>query len=157
MQHISSRFVLLYKGAEPMRIAPAITLSDQDRKRLESWSRGRSTPARLVQRAKIVLLAAGGSENIDIATEVGTDRQTVGRWRSRFAREGLQGIQKDRPRGGRRPTKRRSLAEKIIHMTTRQKPTNATHWSTRTLAAHLKIDHTMVHRVWKDAGLKPHL
>ena len=93
-----------------MRIAPAITVSDQDRKRLESWSRGRSTPARLVLRAKIVLLAAGGSENIDIATEVGTDRQTVGRWRSRFAREGLQGIQKDRPRGGRRPTKRRSLA-----------------------------------------------
>jgi transposase len=139
-----------------MRVAPAITLSQEDRKALESWSRGRSTPARLVQRARIVLLAADGMENIDIAVEVGTDRQTVGRWRTRFVREGRHAIEKDRPRGGRQPTKRQSVAQKIIRKTTREKPKNATHWSTRTLAAELKIDHTMVHRVWKDAGLKPH-
>jgi transposase len=139
-----------------MRVAPAITPSEEDRKTLESWSRGRSTPARLVQRAWIVLLAAGGMENIEIAEEVGTDRQTVGRWRSRFVKEGIEGIRKDRPRGGRKATKRQSVAQKIIHKTTQEKPKNATHWSTRTLAAELKIDHTMVHRVWKDAGLKPH-
>lgn len=139
-----------------MRIAPAITLSEEDRKTLESWSRGRSTPARLVQRARIVLLGAGGMENIDIADEVGTDRQTVGRWRTRFVKEGLAGIRKDRPRGGRKATKRQSLAQKIIHKTTQEKPASATHWSTRSLAAEMKIDHTMVHRVWKDAGLKPH-
>ena len=68
-----------------MRVAPTITLSDDDRRTLKSWSRGRSTPARLVQRARIVLMAADGSENIDIARELGTDRQTVGRWRTRFA------------------------------------------------------------------------
>lgn len=139
-----------------MRIAPAITLSEMDRRTLQAWARGRSTPARLVQRARIVLLSAEGRENIDIADEVGTDRQTVGRWRTRFAKEGIDGIRKDRPRGGRAATKRRSLAQRIIHKTTREKPANATHWTTRTLAAELKIDHTMVHRVWKDAGLKPH-
>lgn len=139
-----------------MRVAPAITLSGEDRRTLERWSKGRSTPARLVQRARIVLLAADGRENLEIAAEVGTDRQTVGRWRSRFAREGLASIERDRPRGGRRASKRQSLAEAIIHKTTREKPANATHWTTRTLAAELGIDHTMVHRVWKDAGLKPH-
>lgn len=139
-----------------MRIAPTITLTDEDRTKLETWSRGRSTPARLVQRARIVLLAAAGSENIDIAREVGTDRQTVGRWRTRFVKEGIDGIRKDRPRGGRKATKRQSVAQKIIRKTTQEKPRNATHWSTRTLAAELKIDHTMVHRVWKDAGLRPH-
>jgi transposase len=140
-----------------MRVAPTITLSEEDRRTLESWSRGRSTQARLVQRARIVLMAADGVENIDIAREVGTDRQTVGRWRSRFAKEGIDGIRKDRPRGGRTPTKRRSMAEKVIRKTTQEKPADATHWSTRTLAAELGIDHTMVHRVWRDAGLKPHL
>ena len=139
-----------------MRIAPVITLPEEDRKTLRAWSRGRSTPARLVQRARIVLLAADGRENIDIAGEVGTDRQTVGRWRTRFVKEGIDGIRKDRARGGRKATKRQSVAETIIRKTTQEKPRNATHWSTRTLAAELKIDHVMVHRVWKDAGLRPH-
>lgn len=140
-----------------MRVAPTITLSDDDRRVLRSWSGGRATPARLVQRARIVLMAADGSENIDIAREVGTDRQTVGRWRTRFAKEGIAGIKKDRPGRGRKATKRQALAAKIIHKTTRQKPKDATHWSTRTLAAEMGINATMVHRVWKDSGLKPHL
>ena len=95
-----------------MRIAPTITLTEPDRRTLESWSRGRSTPARLVQRARIVLLAADGEENIDIAREVGTDRQTVGRWRTRFAKEGIAGIKQDRPGRGRKATKRQALAAK---------------------------------------------
>lgn len=140
-----------------MRVAPAITLTDQDRKTIEAWAKGRTTPARLVQRAKIVLLAADENENIDIANEVGTDRQTVGRWRSRFAREGISGILKDRPRGGRKASKRDGLNAEIIRVTTQEKPQNATHWTTRTLAEKLGIDHTMVYRVWRAAGLKPHL
>jgi transposase len=102
-------------------------------------------------------MAGEGEENIEIARTLGTDRQTVGRWRSRFAREGIAGIVKDRPRGGRRPTKRSSVAAIIIRTTTQEKPANATHWSSRTLAAELGIKHTMVHRVWRAAGLKPHL
>ncbi|MBL8763818.1 MAG: IS630 family transposase [Phycisphaerae bacterium] len=140
-----------------MRVAPSLTLSVSDRDTLASWSRGRSTQARLVQRARIILLAAEGRENIEIADEVGTDRQTVGRWRTRFAQEGIQGIKQDRPRGGRKPSKRQAVAEEIIHKTTQEKPKNATHWSTRTLASEMGINATLVHRVWKDAGLKPHL
>lgn len=140
-----------------MKIAPLITLSEDQRKALIRWSRGRSTPARLVLRAKIVLMAAEGKMNFVIARELGTDRLTVGRWRSRFAAKGLGGIEKDAPRGGRKPTKRAEAAARIIETTTRQRPSNATHWSTRTLAAHLGVSHSMVHRVWRANGLKPHL
>lgn len=139
-----------------MRIAPAITLSDEDRQTLERWARGRSTPARQVLRAKIVLAAAEGKENRVIAEQLGTDRLLVGKWRKRFLEQGLKGIEKDAPRGGRKPTARNAMAQKIIQWTTQKKPANATHWSTRTLAAELGTSHSMVERVWRQSGLKPH-
>ena len=89
-----------------MRTAPEITLNAQARQTLEKWARGRSTPVRLVQRAQIVLLASTGMANKDIAQRLGTTRILVGRWRSRYAELGLSGIEKDAPRGGRKPTTR---------------------------------------------------
>jgi len=139
-----------------MRVAVSITLSDQDRRTLQRWSRGRSTPARLVTRAKIVLRAAEGQENQQIAGELGITRHAVGRWRKRFADAGLAGIQKDAARGGRKPTVRERMARRIIETTTQQTPKDATHWSTRTLAQFLGIDKMMVQRVWRANGLKPH-
>jgi len=140
-----------------MRVAPQITLDDKELKILRRWSRGRSTPARLVLRAKIVLLATKGKQNKDIASELGVDRSIVGRWRWRFAQRKLAGIEKDAPRGGRKPTKRNKLARLIIKKTTEETPSNATHWSTRSLAKKLGASQSMVHRVWKANGLKPHL
>jgi transposase len=138
-------------------VAPQITLDDKERKILQRWSRGRSTAARLVLRAKIVLLAAKGKQNKDIASELGADRSIVGRWRSRFAQHGLTGIEKDAPRGGRKPTKRNQVARRIVEKTTQETPANATHWSTRSLAKKLGVSQSMVHRVWRANGLKPHL
>jgi len=132
-------------------------LTDEERAALTRWSRGRRTPARQVVRAKIVLLAAEGRMNKDIAAELGIRPNTVVRWRSRFADRGLSGIEKDAPRGGRKPTKREQVARVIIEKTTQETPANATHWSTRTLATALGIDQSMVQRVWKANGLKPHL
>ena len=140
-----------------MRKACTITLPKKDRDILTKWSRGRSTPARLVQRAKIILLAAEGMENTIIAEELQTTRRCVGTWRNRYAASGIDGIIKDAPRGGRKPTKRDALAHTIIHTTTQIRPKNATHWSTRTLAKHLNTTQSMVHRVWKANNLKPHL
>ena len=74
-----------------MRIAKAILLTDKERVALTKWSRGRRTPARLVLRAKIVLAAADGRENKDIAVELGCGRRTVGTWRNRFVTERLAG------------------------------------------------------------------
>ncbi len=87
-----------------MRVAPAIKLSDDDKRTLTRWSRGKRTEARLVVRAKIVLLAAKGVRNIEIAEKLGITNDTVGRWRTRFAEKGVDGIRKDLPRGGRKPT-----------------------------------------------------
>jgi transposase/DNA-binding CsgD family transcriptional regulator len=140
-----------------MRVAPQITLTDDQRHTLQRWSRGRSTPARLVGRAKIVLLAAKGKRNKTIAAELGIERTIVGRWRARFAHQGLAGIEKDAPRGGRKPRARERVARKIVEMTTQERPSNATHWSTRTLAKKLGVSQSMVHRVWRANGLKPHL
>ncbi len=140
-----------------MRVAPIVILNDEQRETLTRWSRGRSTPARLVRRAKIVLLAATGKENLEIASELGIERTIVGRWRKRFVAGGLAGIKKDAPRSGRKPTVRLGVARKIIERTTQSKPAQATHWSTRSLAAALNIDKSMVQRVWQANGLKPHL
>jgi transposase len=140
-----------------MKVAPKVILSDTERTTLLRWSRGRSTASRLVLRAKIVLLAAAGKLNREIAAELATAPKTVCLWRRRFAEGRLAGIEKDAPRGGRKPSKRNALARKIIHMTTQARPANATHWSTRTLAKELETTQSMVQRVWKANGLKPHL
>jgi transposase len=140
-----------------MRRACKITLSDADRMTLERWSRGRSTQARLVTRARVVLSAAEGKENKDIAADLNISRGAVARWRDRFDELGVAGLEKDAPRGGRPPKARDDLVRRIIEMTTQQKPANATHWSTRTLAKALGTNHSLVNRVWRANGLKPHL
>jgi len=140
-----------------VRVAPKIILNEQDRATLERWARGRSTPARLVQRAQIVLLAAEGKQNEQIGQELSLSRQMAGRWRTRFIEKGLAGLQKDAPRGGRKASKRQSLVLKIIEWTTQKKPASATHWSCRTLAEALGTNATMINRVWQANGLKPHL
>jgi transposase len=139
-----------------MRVAPKIKLTDEDRRTLSGWARGRRTPARLVLRAKIVLAAADGELNYQIAVQLGTGMKTVCLWRNRFAQAGLAGIEKDAPRGGRPATKRAEVAAEIIRVTTTEKPRAATHWSTRTLAAHLGVSRSMVHRVWRANRLQPH-
>lgn len=140
-----------------MRVASKIVLTDDERTTLKRWSRGRRTPARVVLRAKIVLLAADDMQNRVIGKRLGADQQTVTRWRNRFAVHRLGGIERDAPRGGRKPTKRLSIAHLIVSRTTTGTPDNATQWSVRTLAKELGTTPSMVHRVWQANGLKPHM
>lgn len=138
-----------------MRRAPVVQVSDEDRVVLERWSRGRRTPARQVLRAKIVLLAAEGLENQEIAERLQTTQPTVGLWRRRFVSAGLAGISRDAPRVGRPSARRQSLEEAIIAQTTAPR-SDDTHWSTRSLAAELGTTRSMVQRVWVANDLKPH-
>ena len=140
-----------------MRVAPSIELTESENKILRTWSRGGKTPARLMKRANIVLLAAQGERNEIIAERLGMHRHQVSRWRRRFVERRLAGIEKDLPRAGRKPSKREQVTHLIIETTTQTKPTAATHWSVRTLGEKLGIDKSMVHRVWRASGLKPHL
>ena len=81
-----------------MRVAKEIVLTDTDRQTLTKWSRGRSTPARLVLRAKIVLAASDGKENKIIARELGCTQRTVSTWRNRFVESGMKVLSHDSPR-----------------------------------------------------------
>lgn len=140
-----------------MRTAPVIVLSDDESKRLETYARGRSTPARLVLRAKIVLRAARGMRNDEIAEELGVQRKTVGLWRRRFSKQGLLGIEKDAPGRGRPKSIGKDKVAEIVRITTQESPPNATHWSTRDMAKALGVSNSTVMRVWHAHGLKPHL
>jgi transposase len=140
-----------------MRKAKPIILSAENRETLEAWSRGRSTEARLVLRANILLLAAAGKLNKEIAAELKTAKTTVIRWRKRFIRDGLSGIATDAPRSGRKPSIPSETVELILHKTTQEKPANATHWSTRSMAKAVGVSKVTVNRIWRANGLKPHL
>ncbi|MGB9120335.1 MAG: IS630 family transposase [Candidatus Angelobacter sp.] len=136
-----------------MRVAPAITLDQQQRNQLQAWARGRSLPQRQVERAKIILLAAAGKQDIEIAAALRIDRQKAARCRRRFLRSGMAGLAKDGSRPGR---PRRIDAEEIVRITTQQTPAHATHWSTRSLAQVAGVSEATVRRVWRAFGLKPH-
>lgn len=139
-----------------MRVAPEIRISSEERVKLESFARGRSTPARLVQRAQIILLAAAGKENQEIAAELGIVRHTAARWRNRYIQLGLAGIEKDAPRSGRLPSLPETLIQEVVRKTTQETPSNATHWSTRSMAKAVGVSAATVRRIWKRHGLKPH-
>jgi len=137
-----------------MRVAPTIVLGAAERRKLMQLAKSRTASVRLARRAQIVLLAAAGQDNAAIAAELGIGRVQVGRWRMRYAQGGLAAIERDLPRGGRRP---KVDAEEIVRLTTQTLPAAATHWSTRTLAAKAGVSDTTVLRVWQRHGLKPHL
>lgn len=139
-----------------MRVATAIKLSDEHRQQLQAAARSRSLPLRLVERAQIILLAADGLRNEEIAQHLSISRFKASRWRERYAHEGFAGIEKDAPRPGRTPAVTPETVERIVQMTTQEKPPSATHWSTRTLAPVVGVSPSTVRRVWRAHGLKPH-
>jgi transposase len=140
-----------------MRRAPLIELSGSGREELSKIMRGRCIPIRLVERAKIVLLAAEGIDNQEIGKRLNISRHKVGRWRTRYAEDGLLGIQVDAPRTGRPPTLGNKISEEVIRKTLKETPRNATHWSRRTMAEAMAISKSTVGRIWRVNGLKPHL
>jgi transposase len=137
-----------------VRVAPNIVLTDDERAELVKLTRSKLTSVRLVQRARIVLLAAEGMQNKDIAAQLGVGRVQVARWRSRYARARLAGIERDLPRGA--PPVKVDVA-RLVELTTQSKPEAATQWSTRKMAAELGVSPASISRHWRASGLKPHL
>jgi transposase len=138
-----------------------IVLSQKDRTEYARLCRSGKTSVRLKERLSIVLLADKGLTNGEISERLSISAHKVGRWRNRYAEQGLAGIEKNRPRGGNHGGKsskeQARIRRKIIEKTTQEKPSNATHWSTRTLAAELGTSDTFVAKVWRECGFKPHL
>ena len=140
-----------------MNFAEPITLTAQERKTLDAWSLRRSFPFRQVQRAKIICLAADGFLSQDIAQKLHVSRPTVQLWRQRFLSLRLAGLEKDAPRPGRKPRILQRKIDAVITATLHSKPSNATHWSTRSMAQAQGLSQSAVTRIWRRHNLKPHL
>lgn len=132
-----------------------IELSRDERDRLESWVRNSTVSNALAQRARIILIAAEGVTNTEISKRVGLSRQTVVKWRARFAKKRLDGL-KDEPRPG-QPIKYTDEDRQRVLLTVCQQPKDATHWSVRALAKETDVGRETVHRILKAERLKPHL
>src|SRR4051794_210512 len=132
-----------------------VVLSDAERAQLQSWTRRRTSAQALALRSRIVLLAADGLMNTEIAAELGIDRNTAAKWRSRFVQQRLDGLV-DEPRPGRPRTISDEQVERVIVTTLESTPKDATHWSTRSLARELGLTQSAVLRIWRAFGLQPH-
>jgi transposase len=139
----------------PSPVAAAVDLTDDERAQLVAWSRRSTSANALAMRSRIVLAAADGLGNTAIAAKLNVALSSAGKWRLRFLTERLDGLL-DEPRPGRPRTVVDEQVEAVIVRTLETTPKDATHWSTRSLAAELGMSQSAVSRIWRAFGLAPH-
>ena len=132
-----------------------LTLTDQERTQLVSWSRRAKSSQALALRAKIILACADGADNKSVASQLSCHPVTVGKWRSRFLTARLDGlVDEDRP--GRPASITLDRVEDVVVATLESTPDNATHWSRTSMAKRSGLSKSTIGRIWKDFGLQPH-
>ena len=139
------------RGKKPIEI----TLTEQEREKLELIASRPKSHQRDALRAKIILCCAEGLNNIQVAMRTGASRSTVGQWRKRFAANGMAGLC-DAPRSGAPRQIDDSKVEEVVTETLESRPQARTHWSSRLMAKKAGISDHSVRRIWKAFGLKPH-
>jgi transposase len=139
----------------PSPFAVPIELTADERAQLEAWERRRSSAQALALRSRIVLAAAEGPSNTEIAQRLGVAVSSVRKWRNRFAEHRLDGLT-DEPRPGQPRKITDAKVEEVITKTLESTPKDATHWSTRSMAAETGLNQSAVQRIWKAFGLQPH-
>lgn len=134
-----------------------LVLTDAEIAQLTAWSRRPKTARAIAERARIILASASGAPSLAVADAVGVTRQTVGKWRTRFLAQGLDGLL-DAPRPGAPRTITDGDVERVIRKTLEERPPagEATHWSTRMMAQAAGVTQTAVVRIWHAYGLQPH-
>jgi transposase len=140
-----------------MRDDLCIYVSPANRAQLDRLVGDRNTSRKVVWRAKIVLAAAEGLGTMAIMRRTGMSKPTVWRWQARYIAEGVEGLLRDKTRPpGKKPLSD-AIKVKVVTKTVKETPTNATHWTVRSMAKEMGISHTSVQRIWREYGLKPHL
>lgn len=137
------------------RVAASIELTEDEERALRAVLRTPSASQQDAVRARIVLLAADGASNTEIAGKVGVSLPTVGLWRRNFCQRRLDGLA-DAPRSGRPREIDDDEVQRVLAKTLERPPDGSTHWSVRRLAAATGISSSTVHRIWRDHKLKPH-
>jgi transposase len=133
----------------------ALVLTDEERETLTRWSRRAKSSQALALRCRIVLACADGLSNVEVAQRFGVTRPTVGKWRSRFVSDRLEGLT-DEPRPGRPPSITVDQVEDVVVATLEETPKNATHWSRTSMAARSGLSESTIGRIWRKFELKPH-
>lgn len=132
-----------------------LILRMEERAELKALTLRRKTAQAIALRARIVLACASGSDNKEVATRFGVTKQMVGKWRSRFIEQRLDGLL-DAPRPGAPRTIEDAHVDAVIARTLESVPRNATHWSTRSMAREMGMSQTAIARIWRTFGLQPH-
>jgi transposase len=130
------------------------TISDEERRRVEAMVRSQRGRAADARRARIILLLADGHSYRDIRDRVGCSAPTISLWKQRFLERRVEGL-RARHRGSMAWVVTPQLEARILNWTRKPPPDGTTHWSTRRLARHLGVGHTLVARVWRRAGVQP--
>jgi transposase len=133
----------------------SLVLTDSQQLELSHIAQSRSLPAGYVFRARLVLMLAEGDSYSTIRRQLRTTSPTISRWKQRFIASGIDGLDTSHP-GQSASVLTAKLRARILSATRRKPKDGSTHWSCRKLAAELGISKDAVHRVWKEAGLKPH-
>src|SRR6184192_800448 len=136
--------------------AAALRLDEAQKQQLESWARAGTTPQRVARKCEAILLASQGVSNHSIAQQTGLSRPTVLATRAAFSRRGCEALRQPQKRQGSRRVLTSELEQKILDTTLKTRPPDATHWSVRELARHLRVSRMMVHRVWQRYDVQPH-
>lgn len=137
--------------------APKLALTKRERAALQEIAASVSLPHRAVREAKGLLLAGDGVANTQIADQLGVSRSTVLQWRADFELDGVQWVGRVHEGRGRKPVIAQDKIERMLDDTRTTTPSDATHWSNRSMAEHSGMSRTTVQREWKARGLKPHL
>ena len=137
------------------RPIPPLTLTIEERETLEHWIRRAKTGQALAQRCRVIVGCAAGRSNAVVAAETGLCPQTVGKWRSRFLEQRLDGLL-DEPRPGAPRKITDADVERAVTVTLETMPADATHWSTRSLARRVGLSQSAVSRIWRAFALQPH-
>lgn len=133
-----------------------VTISESDRQELERWVSAHRTPQQVAQRCRIILAAAKGQQDKDIAKSMEINFKTVALWRQRFCREGPDCLWEVAAGRGRKPRFTAGKIEEIINATLQTRPAGATQWSCRTMAEAHGVSKASVNRIWQSHGLQPH-
>jgi len=134
-----------------------VVLSEAELLRLEQWIRAGSTPQQVALRAQLILEAARGKHDNQIAAQLKVHRFTVALWRRRVPDQGIGCVWEIASGRGRKPRHGAEVVARIVEATLQTKPKGSTHWSTRTLARVQQVSKNTVHRIWQEHQLKPHL
>ena len=150
------RFVAVANTVVGVPAAAALEMTDDERAALERVARSSVLPHRKVVRAQALVWAGDGVANEEIARRVRVDADTVRRWRARFATSGVEGIGKIAKGRGRKPWLPTDIVQRVLTATREHTPPGEeTHWTTRSMAAHVGVGKDTVARIWADHGLKP--